>query len=425
MHEVIGIGAGMFNLGLAALLDDAGIGDFLLLDRKDRFRWHDGISTDVSYYQDDHLSDLVTLANPRSRYTFLAYLKQRKLLYQFATRLASPVLRVVWEDYFRWAAEQLGRVRWNQEVRAITYLDNCFEVRTADQVYLARHLSVGIGIEPFVPPALSRVDDPRVYHSSRYSAPPRDRRGKTVCVVGASQSGAEIVDDLLTGGEIGNLVWISPEPYHMSKDPALFLFDIWNPTILREAYALGPEARARLTASMRSTQNSISMVTMASVYARLFDRKFYAEPGFDPVIVCNNRVAEIQPGADGVEVVTDDESTGKRYRFRADEVVLATGYCRTHESLLDGLRAQHPFSLQDLNFDHSVQWSGSGHNNIYLRNHGESRFGIMESNAFIQPFISSLIVNSIAGRKIYDEYPDSSIQKYSADLAKYEDRRRA
>lgn len=420
MHEVIGIGAGMFNLGLGALLDDAGIGDFLLLDRKDRFRWHDGISTDVSYYQDDHLSDLVTLANPQSKYTFLSYLKRRRLLYQFATRLASPVLRVVWEDYFRWAAEELGRVRWSQEVREITYRDNAFEVRTGDRSYRARHLSIGVGIEPSLPEALAGVDDERVYHSSTYSSQRRDRRGKTVCVVGASQSGAEIVDDLLGRGEIAGLVWISPAPYHMSKDPALFLFDIWNPTILRETYALGPEARQRVTESMRSTQNSISTATMASVYAKLFDRRFYAEPGFDPIIVCNQRVAAIAPGAERLELLSDDESTGKRYRFHADEVILATGYRRVHDRLLDGLRAQHPFSLEDLNFDHSVRWAASGRNNIYLRNHGESRFGIMESNAFIQPFISSLIVNSIAGRQVYDEFPDSSIQKYSDALAKYE-----
>ena len=41
-HDVVGVGIGPFNLGLAALLDAVGDVDALFLDAKPQFAWHPG-----------------------------------------------------------------------------------------------------------------------------------------------------------------------------------------------------------------------------------------------------------------------------------------------------------------------------------------------------------------------------------------------
>ena len=47
IHDVVGIGIGPFNLGLAALSEPLGI-DVLFLDRADEFRWHHGMMLEGS-----------------------------------------------------------------------------------------------------------------------------------------------------------------------------------------------------------------------------------------------------------------------------------------------------------------------------------------------------------------------------------------
>ena len=63
--DVLAIGCGPFNLGLAALastLDDVNL---LVVDSRDEFRWHPGLMFDDATLQVSFLSDLVTLVDDR------------------------------------------------------------------------------------------------------------------------------------------------------------------------------------------------------------------------------------------------------------------------------------------------------------------------------------------------------------------------
>ncbi|HLS78975.1 MAG TPA: SidA/IucD/PvdA family monooxygenase, partial [Nocardia sp.] len=59
--DILAIGCGPFNLGLAALaatVDDANV---LVVDSADEFRWHPGLMFDEAKLQVSFLSDLVSL----------------------------------------------------------------------------------------------------------------------------------------------------------------------------------------------------------------------------------------------------------------------------------------------------------------------------------------------------------------------------
>ena len=75
MHDVIGVGLGPFNLGLAALLDPTDL-DAVFFDDKPDFAWHPGLMLPDAEIQVPFLADLVTLADPTSPYSFLNYLHE-------------------------------------------------------------------------------------------------------------------------------------------------------------------------------------------------------------------------------------------------------------------------------------------------------------------------------------------------------------
>ena len=71
VHDVIAIGIGPFNLGLAALAAPVADLDVLCLDENPAFDWHPGLLLEGATLQTPFLADLVTLADPTSPYSFL------------------------------------------------------------------------------------------------------------------------------------------------------------------------------------------------------------------------------------------------------------------------------------------------------------------------------------------------------------------
>ena len=60
MKDVIGVGLGPFNLGLAALLDKTGA-DALFFDDKPQFAWHPGLMLPGAEIQVPFLADMKAL----------------------------------------------------------------------------------------------------------------------------------------------------------------------------------------------------------------------------------------------------------------------------------------------------------------------------------------------------------------------------
>ena len=71
IYDIIGIGIGPFNLGLAALLEPVESINSLFLDQADGFDWHPGLMLDNATLQVPFMADLVTMADPKSKYSFL------------------------------------------------------------------------------------------------------------------------------------------------------------------------------------------------------------------------------------------------------------------------------------------------------------------------------------------------------------------
>ena len=130
-HDLIGIGLGPFNLGLACLGEPLGDLDAVFLEASDGFSWHPGMMLPDATLQVPFLADLVTLADPTSPFSYLAFLKDVGRLYPFYIRESFYPLRCEYDDYCRWAAARLDSVRWGERVVAVEHDGEAYVVRSA------------------------------------------------------------------------------------------------------------------------------------------------------------------------------------------------------------------------------------------------------------------------------------------------------
>src|SRR5689334_3179102 len=105
-HDVIGIGFGPSNLALAIAVtehNESASGAVPVrarfVERQPAFGWHRGMLLDDATMQVSFLKDLVTLRNPASRFTFLAYLHERGRLVDFINHKSLFPLRLEFHDY--------------------------------------------------------------------------------------------------------------------------------------------------------------------------------------------------------------------------------------------------------------------------------------------------------------------------------------
>lgn len=114
--DFIGIGLGPFNLGLACLLEPVTELTGLFLDTRAEFNWHPGMMPAGTRLQTPHTADLVTMADPTSRFSFLNYAKQNGQLYSFCIRENLFLLRREYNRYCQWVCRQLHNVQFNRRV---------------------------------------------------------------------------------------------------------------------------------------------------------------------------------------------------------------------------------------------------------------------------------------------------------------------
>ena len=104
VHDFIAIGLGPFNLSLACLAEPIADLDGVFLERHAEFSWHPGMLIDNTTLQNPFLADLVSLADPTSRFSFLNYAKDQGRIYSYYIRENFYLTRAESNVCCRWAA---------------------------------------------------------------------------------------------------------------------------------------------------------------------------------------------------------------------------------------------------------------------------------------------------------------------------------
>ncbi|MFT4200464.1 lysine N(6)-hydroxylase/L-ornithine N(5)-oxygenase family protein [Gordonia sp. (in: high G+C Gram-positive bacteria)] len=416
--DVLAIGCGPFNLGLAALASTVDDADVLVVDSADRFAWHPGLMFEDAKLQVSFLSDLVSLVDPTHPLSFLAHLADVDRLYPFLVREDFFPTRREYEAYLLWVIDRVPGLRWGTTVESVRWDADAehFEVETSGadgpSTIVARHVVVGIGTEPFIPDAVS-ADSPALLHSADYLFR-RDEAlaAESVTVVGSGQSGAEIVADLLEANlasadsaRPGPAVrWWTRTPWFAPLDFTKLSLEMTTPAYMDYFHGLPEQTRDEVRRGHWQFHKGISSETLARVHDLLYRRELHDKL---PAVQLRNGVAieGVEPIADGgLRVRGRHVDTGNLLSHNTDLVIAATGYAeRKPEFLapLEGLLRRDSRGRLVVESNHSVGADGPLADRLFVANAEHHAVGVSAPNLDIGAVRNAKILNTVLGREEY------------------------
>lgn len=419
-HDFIGIGVGPFNLGLACLTAPLDEIDGLFIESKPHFEWHAGMFLDGAHLQTPFMSDLVTLADPTSPFSFLNYLKDKDRLYSFYIRENFYPLRAEYNDYCRWAADRLDNVRWSTSVTEVTYDEQAglYEV----------HTDKG---ETHRAPAWSWAPAPR-----RTSRSPARAWGRLPAQLRlhAEQGGAaeEEVDhphrlrpergrDLLRPprrdrrprlpAQLGDpLAAVLPAGVH-EADPGDDL-----PEYVDYFHALPEDTRYRLETQQKNLFKGIDGDLINAIFDLLYQKKI-SMPGAVPTTLLTNTSLN----STAYDTTTGTYTLGLRqeeqerdFSLTSEGLVLATGYKYAFPEFLNPVRGRLNFDGHgrlDAARNYSIDTTGRG---VYLQNGTTHNHSLTSPDLGMAAYRNAYIVGELLGREHYKVEKSIAFQQFAA-----------
>ncbi|MGC0403146.1 lysine N6-hydroxylase [Streptomyces sp. SAI-126] len=416
VHDFVGIGLGPFNLGLACLTEPIDELDGIFLESKPDFEWHAGMFLDGAHLQTPFMSDLVTLADPTSPYSFLNYLKEKGRLYSFYIRENFYPLRVEYDDYCRWAANKLSSIRFGTTVTEVTYEDEdeVYVVRTtAGAEFRARHLVLGTGTPPYVPEACRGLDGDFI-HNSRYVQHRSELvKKESITLVGSGQSAAEIYHDLL--GEIDvhgyRLNWVTRSPRFFPLEYTKLTLEMTSPEYI-DYYRELPEAtRYRLTAEQKGLFKGIDGDLINEIFDLLY-RKNLGGP-VPTRLLTNSSLNSARYENGTYTLAFRQEEQEKDFEIESQGLVLATGYKYAEPKFLAPVKDRLVYDSQG-NFDvsrtYAIDVTGRG---VFLQNAGVHTHSITSPDLGMGAYRNSCIIRELLGTEYYPVEKTIAFQEFS------------
>jgi lysine N6-hydroxylase len=405
--DLVGIGIGPFNLSVAAQLENITEIKARFFDKRDRFDWHPGMMLGNVELQTSFLKDLVTATNPTNRWSFLSYLVAHKRFYEFLNAEFDATPRKEFAKYLAWAADGLSNLQFSTFVREISFGRNLFNIRTDEAVYAARHVALGIGLEPYVPSCARGCLGPRSFHSAKAKQYLRDGLEGRVVVVGGGQSGAEIVLHLLSQETCkpDQVTWISRRPNFEPLDATPFVNEYFTPDYVERFRHLGEERRQAHLSHQKLASDGISASTLRALYRRLYTLRHLDETGLDVILMPNREVIQADRRKDEFQLVIRNGFDGGIEIVTANTVIWATGYGFRLPDFLEPVRPLLSLDRHghlNLGDNFCVKWDGPRSNQIFALNAGRHSYGIAEPQLSLMAWRSAVIVNAILGRPYFD-----------------------
>ncbi|MEW2618809.1 lysine N(6)-hydroxylase/L-ornithine N(5)-oxygenase family protein [Streptomyces sp. NPDC048106] len=422
IHDLVGIGLGPFNLGLACLAEPIAELDAVFLESKPDFEWHAGMFLDGAHLQTPFLSDLVTLADPTSPYSFLNYLKEKGRLYSFYIRENFYPLRVEYADYCRWAAGRLSSVRFGTTVTAVSYEDGgegeVYVVRTgAGDVVRARHLVLGTGTVPYLPGACRDLGGDFL-HSSQYMYRRADlRKKRSLTVVGSGQSAAEIYYELLSGIDVHGyrLDWVTRSPRFFPLEYTKLTLELTSPDYIDYFRALPEETRYRLEKQQKGLFKGIDSDLVDAIFDLLYQKT--VERGDRPLptrLLTNSSLNEARYHDGGYTLGFRQDEQGKDFEIRTEGLVLATGYHYAPPAFLAPLRDRLRFDGHgrfDVARNYAIDVTGRG---VFLQNAGVHTHSVTSPDLGMGPYRNACIIRELLGTEYYPVEKSVAFQEFAA-----------
>lgn len=417
-HDFIGIGLGPFNLGLACLTEPIDELNGVFLESKPDFEWHSGMFLEGAHLQTPFMSDLVTMADPTSPYSFLNYLKERGRLYSFYIRENFYPLRTEYNDYCRWAAAKLSSIRFDTTVESVTYDEGTalYTVRTATGgAFRAPRLVLGTGTPPYIPDACQGLGGDYL-HNSRYLEGKTALQAKeSITLVGSGQSAAEIYYDLLSEIDVHGyrLNWVTRSPRFFPLEYTKLTLEMTSPEYIDYFHALPEETRYRLESGQKGLFKGIDGELIDAIFDLLYQKNL---PGPVPIRLLTNSSldsASYEESSGTYTLALHQEEQGKDYTLTTEGLILATGYRYRAPAFLEDIHdrlRRDGHGRFDVARNYSIDTTGHG---VFLQNAGTHTHSITSPDLGMGAYRNAYIIGELLGREYYPIEKSIAFQEFA------------
>ncbi|KAI5800436.1 L-lysine 6-monooxygenase, partial [Pyronema domesticum] len=426
-YDLICVGFGPASLSVAcALYDERADARVLFLERQTQFAWHNGMMLPGTRMQISFMKDMATFRNPRSKFTFVNYLKSNNRLVTFANLGTFYPLREEFNDYLRWCASHFENfVSYGEDVVSVSPPTGSGPVKqwnvssiniASGQLtnYTTKHVIIAVGGAPKIPAQFpQRLYNEKVIHSSTYAIntpkilPYRDGAYK-IAVVGGGQSAVEIYSDIQSKYPNCKTTLFLRQSALKPSDDSPFVNEIFDPERVDPFFSMSPEKRKiRIREDQATNYSVVRLELIEHVYNVMYTQRL-RNP--DQSTWAHNirtgqgvsAVIQRQDGSVDLKLQsTDGENTTTTDGF--DLVVFGTGYRRdVHKQLLkpvEGL-VSGDFAVDR---QYRVQFKDgavSKDAGIWLQGCCESTHGLSDSLLSILAVRGGEMVDSIFGKQI-------------------------
>lgn len=422
VHDLVGVGFGPSNLALAALIEEeADEGRLpalssLFLERREEFAWHPDMLIDGTRIQLSFLKDLVTLRNPRSRFSFLCYLADQERLEDFVNLREFFPTRREFNDYFRWVAAQVeDQIRFGRQVTRIEPVgppgrDHQVDLLRvtaqtlggSEEVHFARNLVLAPGGRPHVPEGVT-VDGERVIHCQNFLGalrehyPDRDAPYRFV-VVGSGQSAAEIFQYAYSRYPRARVTAAVRRFAYKPADESQFVNEIFHTATVDFLYQLPDEVRDQVLDAHHDTNYSaVDLGLIREIYSDLYERRVRGEDHVE--LRKLHELQGIERRQDSVVAVLRDLAAGREVAIEADAVFLATGYSRDEPpALLEPLApylVSTPEGRLAVDRSYRVRTVSGFRPLVFVQGFSESTHGLSDTLLSVLPHRAREILDSL------------------------------
>jgi lysine N6-hydroxylase len=421
VYDFLAIGLGPFNLSLACLMAPLKEHRGLFLEKSTEFNWHPGMLLEDSTLQNPFLADLVSLADPTSRFSYLNYCKQQGKIFSYFIRENFYLTRREYNRYCRWAAASLANLRFGCEVTDIEHDAGTGLYRVKGRMgaaherfeHSARKLVIGIGSAPYFPPCCENTHG--LVHSANYlEHRERLQSCRSVTVVGSGQSAAEVYLDLLkTSDRHGYaLHWLTHSPRFFAMDTSKLAVELLCPDYIDHFFALPERKKEGIAREHRSVYNGINARLVNDIYDLLDARREAGD--FEGHLLTNAELRSVKHDRDtGMHELGFFHTEQERFfRHRSDGVVFATGYTQQAPGFIEPIR-------------HRIRWDDSGRydqarnysvdvdgREIFVQNAGLHRHGFTSPDLSLACHRNAELIREITGIEHYAVDHGTALQDF-------------
>lgn len=411
LYDFVAVGLGPFNLSLACLTEPIAELDGLFLEKNDHFDWHPGMLLPTTTLQVPFLADLVSLADPTSKFSFLNYLKQKGKIYSFYIRENFLVLRNEYNAYCQWATQQLSSIRFNHEVETIHYHDDekCYFITAYDsteqqtKVVRAKKLILGTGTSPFAPECCDAFKDQLVHSSAYLPNKERLQQNRSITILGSGQSAAEIYYDLLQDIDVReySLHWITRSPRFFPLEYSKLTLEMTSPEYVDYFYSLPSEQREHLISKQKHLYKGINSTLINDIYDLLYIHEL--EHNIDISLRTNSelKLLERQTDNGSFKLTIHQYQEDKYYQHTTDALVMATGYSYQKPTFLEPINNRIKWDKKgrfDVNRNYSID---ANNNEIFVQNAELHTHGFVTPDLGMGCYRNAYIIQELTGNNHY------------------------